>query len=126
VFRTGNDRQTGQRSNSRLWCGTHAVDAFSEHFAVDRALAADGSVVANDGSANHAPSTVAWGRARRQPRLQRGARLVGMERPLLKVAAPAVAAKRDDPQIAIGALRRISVDDLEAGHRGIALGGHDL
>src|SRR5690242_11523782 len=49
-----------------------------------------------------------------------------MERPLLKVAALTVAGQRDDPEIAIGALRRISVDDLEAGHRGIPLSGHDL
>ena len=37
MFRTGNDRQTGQRQPSRLWCGAHALDAFGEHFAVDRA-----------------------------------------------------------------------------------------
>jgi hypothetical protein len=49
-----------------------------------------------------------------------------MEGPLLKAATPAVAGQRGDPQIAIGALRRISVDDLEAGHRGIHLNGHDL
>jgi len=42
-----------------------------------------------------------------------------MERPLLRVATPAVAGQRDDPQIAIGALRRISVDDRETSHRSI-------
>jgi hypothetical protein len=41
VFRTGNDRQTGQRQPlAATRCGTHALDVFGEHFAVGPARAA--------------------------------------------------------------------------------------
>src|SRR5437868_1129511 len=45
-------------------------------------------------------------------RLERGAGLAGMERPLLKVTAASVAGEGDDPEVAVGALCRIPVDDF--------------
>ena len=49
-----------------------------------------------------------------------------MERPLLKVTAASVAGECDDPEVAVGALRRIALDDFEACDRGSALGSHNL